>query len=140
MINPEVIDAAPREDIRQPPRQAAQSYWKESWTALRANRFGMVAGGVVLFMVVVALTAPFFANFVLHHQYFEQDLENNFAAPFTAGHVLGTDELGRDTLVRLMYGAQISLAVAFLTVALSLSVGTTVGLWPVTTAGISMMC
>lgn len=106
----------------------AESYWHESWSRLRTNRVGMLAGMVVLAMVVVALTAPLVASFGLHHQYYEQDLDHNFASPFAPGHPLGTDELGRDTLVRLMYGARISLGVAFLTVLLSLSVGSVVGI------------
>ncbi|HEX6547337.1 MAG TPA: ABC transporter permease [Candidatus Dormibacteraeota bacterium] len=104
----------------------AQSYWRASWQRLVENRVGMAAGAVVLLMVVIALAAPLVAVLV-HHQYYEQDLDNNFAPPFAPNHLLGTDELGRDTLVRLMYGAQVSLGVALLTVLLSLTVGSTVG-------------
>jgi peptide/nickel transport system permease protein len=48
-------------------------------------------------------------------------------APDKPVHVLGTDELGRDVLTRIIYGGRVSLYVAFLTVIVSLSIGTVVG-------------
>ncbi len=106
----------------------AQSYWSQSWERLRANRLGMAAAGVLLFMSAVALLAPLLTILVTHHAFYEQDLEHNFVGPGFPGHPLGTDEIGRDTLTRLIWGAQVSLGVGFLTVALSLGVGTAVGL------------
>jgi len=106
----------------------AQSYWSQSWERLRANRLGMAAAGVLLFMSAVALLAPLLSALVTHHAYYEQDIQNNFVNPGFPGHLLGTDEIGRDTLTRLIWGAQVSLGVGFLTVALSLGVGTAVGL------------
>jgi hypothetical protein len=49
------------------------------------------------------------------------------ARPGVAGHILGTDENGRDLLSRLMYGAQISLTVAFFAVLMELTIGTVLG-------------
>ena len=106
----------------------AQSYWSQSWERLRGNRLGVAAAGVLLLMSAVALLAPLLSVLVTHHAYYEQDLQNNFAPPGFPGHVLGTDEIGRDTLTRLFWGAQVSLGVGFLTVALSLALGTAVGL------------
>lgn len=109
-------------------RRPAQSYWNESWERLRRDRIAMLAGGLVLLMGLIAITAPLISAFITHHPYSAQDLDNNFAPPGTPGHWLGTDELGRDTLTRLAYGAQISLGVALITVTLSLTVGTAFGL------------
>jgi peptide/nickel transport system permease protein len=106
----------------------AQSFWSHSWERLRANRLGMAAAGVLLLMGVIAVLAPVLSGLVTHHAYYEQDIRNNFASPGTPGHWLGTDEIGRDTLTRLIWGAQVSLGVGFLTVALSVIVGTAVGL------------
>jgi peptide/nickel transport system permease protein len=106
----------------------AQSYWSQSWERLRANRLGVGAAGVILFMSVVALLAPLLSTVVTHRAFYEQDIQHNFAVPGAAGHLLGTDEIGRDTLTRLIWGAQVSLGVGFLTVALSLALGTAVGL------------
>jgi peptide/nickel transport system permease protein len=56
-----------------------------------------------------ALAAPLVAS-TLGHDPFGADLFNRFAGP-SATHPLGTDELGRDVLVRLLHGARVSLAV-----------------------------
>jgi peptide/nickel transport system permease protein len=108
-------------------RRPAQSYWSESWERLRANRIGVFCGALILALALIAIAAPLFSQFVTHFDPARQHLSDNFRAP---GHpyLLGTDELGRDTLTRLIYGGRVTLGVAFLTVALSLSLGTTVGL------------
>lgn len=106
----------------------AQSYWSQSWERLRADRIGMLAAGILLFMSALALLAPVLSAVVTRHAYYEQDLQHNFVGPGSPGHLLGTDEIGRDTLTRLIWGAQVSLGVGFLTVAISLCVGTAVGL------------
>jgi peptide/nickel transport system permease protein len=94
----------------------AQSYWSESWERLRGNRVGMGAGGLVLVMVAIALGAPLLATYVFHHTPYSIDLSATFGTP-SKEHWLGTDEAGRDTLTRLVYGAQVTLTVAFLAVA-----------------------
>jgi peptide/nickel transport system permease protein len=73
-----------------------------------------------------ALAAPLLQGW-LGHDPFTPDLFNRFAAP-SAAHPLGTDELGRDILLRLLHGARVSLAVA-LAVALGATLlGTGIGL------------
>ena len=128
MIDPAAVDIAlPRADAEQLTARTAQSYWSESWERLRANRVGMVAGAVVLLMVVIAVAAPVLATYVVHHNPYSIDLDATFSPP-NGAHWLGTDEDGRDTLIRLVYGAQVTLQVAFLSVAVALLVGGTVGL------------
>jgi peptide/nickel transport system permease protein len=105
----------------------AQSYWNESWERLRANRIGVAAGILIFILALIALAAPLFSLFLTHFDPARQHLIDNFRPP---GHpyLLGTDELGRDELTRLIYGGRVTLGVAFLTVALSLTLGSTVGL------------
>ncbi|HEY3085484.1 MAG TPA: ABC transporter permease [Candidatus Dormibacteraeota bacterium] len=104
----------------------AQSYWNESWERLRANRFGMAAGALILVLALIALLAPVF-SLITNVQPQSINLDETFVRPGLR-HLLGTDELGRDTLTRLIWGARVSLGVAFLTVAMSLTVGSTVGM------------
>jgi peptide/nickel transport system permease protein len=87
----------------------------------------MACGLVILALVLIAVTAPLTSKFLLHYNYSSIDLDNTFGKP-SPKHWLGTDELGRDTLVRLMYGAQVSLIVAFLGITVSLLIGGTVGI------------
>jgi len=105
----------------------AQSYWNESWERLRANRLGMATGVLIVVLALIAVLAPAFSAVVTHYQPQTIDLDSTFARP-GVGHLLGSDELGRDTLTRLIWGARVSLGVAFLTVAMSLFLGTTVGM------------
>lgn len=106
----------------------ARSYWRESWGRLRENRVAMAAGILILLFALIAVAAPLLSALLTHHQYYEQDLDSTFAMPGIGTHLLGTDELGRDTLTRLIWGARVSLAVGMLTVTMSLVVGSAVGL------------
>jgi peptide/nickel transport system permease protein len=106
--------------------RAAQSYWNESWERLRANRLGMAAGVLIVIFAVIAILAPVL-SLLTHYQPQSINLDETFARPGLP-HLLGTDDLGRDTLTRLLWGARVSLGVAFLTVAMSVFLGTTVGM------------
>ena len=105
----------------------AQSYWNESWERLRSNPFGMVAGALILIFALIAVLAPVFSAVLTHYQPQTVDLSSTFKAPGGV-HILGTDELGRDTLTRLIWGGRVTLGIAFLTVGMSLTVGTAVGM------------
>jgi peptide/nickel transport system permease protein len=110
-------------DAARPPR----SYWRESADRLWANRVAIVCAAYVLLLTLAAILAPLISRFVTHNDATTQDLTRLFQPP-GGRHLLGTDELGRDTLTRLLYGAQVSLTVGFLTAALSLVVGGAVGM------------
>ena len=105
----------------------AESYWHESWNRLRSNPVGMMAGVLILILAVVAAAAPILSAVLTHYQPQTINLTSNFLPPGQS-HLLGTDELGRDTLTRLIWGGRVSLGIAFLTVAMSLTVGTSVGM------------
>lgn len=107
--------------------RAAQSYWNESWERLRANPIGVFAGALILVLAVIAVAAPIFSAVLTHYQPQTIDLSSTFKTPGHP-HLLGTDELGRDTLTRLIWGGRVSLGIAFLTVGMSLTVGTSVGM------------
>ncbi|HKW72377.1 MAG TPA: ABC transporter permease, partial [Candidatus Dormibacteraeota bacterium] len=105
-----------------------KSYWQESWERLRSNRFGIAAGLVLVLFVLVAITSPLLAALFTHTDYRTIDLANPFAPPLTQHHILGTDDLGRDELTRLLFGAQVSMGIGFLAVFVALTIGAAVGL------------
>jgi len=109
------------------PTPPPKSYWAESWDRLRHNRFGMAAGAVILSFGLVGLCAPLISTYLTHYDPNRQVLLDQFDG-VSARHLLGTDELGRDTLTRLIYGARVSYLIGFLTVGLSLTIGSTVGI------------
>ena len=93
---------------------------------IRRDRPTMGAVITILVLGMVALLAPLICD-VLAVDPITQDLRNNYAPLFAAGHPLGTDELGRDHLSRLLYGGRISLGIAFAAAFLSLGIGVAVG-------------
>jgi peptide/nickel transport system permease protein len=120
--------ARPRPTVLEPVRsRPARGFWRQSWDELRSNRVAVAAGALLVFMILVALAAPLISHFLTHYDPLEQDLNNPFAPPGHS-HWLGTDELGRDTLTRLAYGARVSLGIGFLTVGIALTIGASVGL------------
>jgi peptide/nickel transport system permease protein len=127
MISPVTLDE-PQTSAPAVVHLAGRGYWREAFIHLRRNRIGMASGGLLLFFSVVALAAPVLAAIFTHQNYSSQDLANTFADPLSPGHILGTDDLGRDELTRLLYGARVSMGIGFLAVAMALTIGATVGL------------
>ena len=96
---------------------------------LLANRRMVLGGAVLLFFALAAVFAPLIAP----HDPVEQDLLLQYVPPFwsdkaEAGYLFGTDNLGRDILSRLIYGAQIALFVAVTAAAAAGLLGTVLGL------------
>jgi peptide/nickel transport system permease protein len=79
---------------------------------------------VIVVAVLVAVLAPVLAPYPAA----QTDFGATFAPPGTAGHLLGTDSLGRDILSRIIYGTRASLVVGVLSVVLALVVGVPLGL------------
>jgi peptide/nickel transport system permease protein len=127
MLTPAAEVEAPLSTFEGAATRPSQSYWNESWERLRENRIGIAAGLLILILAAIALAAPLFSQFLTHYQPERLDLLSTFRPPGQP-HLLGTDELGRDTLTRLIYGGRVTIGIAFLTVAISLTLGTSVGL------------
>lgn len=99
------------------------------WRYLRRNRFAAVGLLVLLGMVTVGALAPWITRINPNEQNLRARLRppawSENAAP---GHLLGTDELGRDVASRLIHGARWSLLLAGIATALSMMIGTLLGL------------
>jgi peptide/nickel transport system permease protein len=92
----------------------------------RGRRNVTLMAGLVLFGLIVlcALCAPLLTG----QDPIKQDLNSAFLGPGSAGHLLGTDELGRDVLSRLLYGARVDLRIGVLAVISPFIIGSLVGL------------
>jgi ABC-type dipeptide/oligopeptide/nickel transport system permease subunit len=95
----------------------------DSALRFRRNRSAVAGATIVSAVVIVAL----FAQVLAPHSVEDTDLLAVFSPPSTA-HPLGTDNLGRDTLSRLVVGAQVSLTIALSVLAITLTVGVTLGM------------
>ncbi|GAB3031938.1 nickel transporter permease [Natronobiforma cellulositropha] len=89
---------------------------------LRRNPLTLAGALIVAALALVAVVGPV----VLTTDPTAQDLPNRLQPP-SAAHPLGTDQLGRDVLTRLVYGARLSLGIALAVTAIRVVVGTTVG-------------
>jgi len=92
-----------------------------TWKRFRRSKLALFALVYVAVMTLIALLAP-----VWRLDPDAIDLSHRLAAP-DAAHVLGTDELGRDILARMMFGARVSLAVGFFATLISVVVGSFFG-------------
>ncbi len=93
------------------------------WDALRQDRALKAAALVLLVIILAALFAPWLAPYDQAQQF---KLMSPLQPP-SAQHWFGTDWVTRDVLTRVLFGARVSLTIAFLTVALTLFIGTTFG-------------
>lgn len=90
---------------------------------LRRDLRGAFSLGFLVLLVVVSMAAPLIAPYSPSQQDFDAML-----APMSAKHWLGADDLGRDTLSRLLYGGMASLYASFLAVGVSILIGVPTGL------------
>jgi len=90
----------------------------------RANKGAMIAFGFIVFLLIVAVIGPW----IMPYPPNQQDLANTLADPFQGGHILGTDELGRDTLSRLISGSRVAVQAAALAVSVAMLLGVIPGL------------
>lgn len=103
-------------------RAKSTSLWRDAWKRLKRNRLAVISAGFIIFVCLVAI----FAEKLSPYSFDEQNIDLLLAAPSHA-HWLGTDDLGRDLLSRLIYGAQVSMAVGIFTALISLVMGTIYG-------------
>ncbi len=92
-------------------------------------RWGLAAAGVLLFIVASAVLAPW----IVPHDPLAVNIRHRLAPPAwmeggTAGHFLGTDQVGRDLVSRVIYGGRVSLVIGVTAVLLSTSIGVLLGL------------
>jgi len=98
--------------------------WGEFWRKFRRQHVALAAGGFVVLLVAIAVAAPWIAPFD-PETFFDYDSLNQGPS---AKYWFGVDPLGRDIFSRIVWGARISLAAGFLSVAVGAVVGTLFGL------------
>ena len=110
-----------------------RSQWQLTWRRLRSDKMAVASVIVILIMIVLAIFAPVFASITGHgvDQAFTNTGTSSSGAPVgpgTNGFWLGTDYIGRDLFVRILYGARVSLFVGIFTTAIATVAGVTIGL------------
>jgi oligopeptide transport system permease protein len=110
------------------PQQAAGP-WREAFGRLRKNKLAMVGLVMVILLFLIAIFGPMLAPYPYQAQDLEAVLANGGqpVPPGSAGHLLGTDQIGRDLLSRLLDGARISMTVALVVQVVVLAIGVPIG-------------
>ncbi len=99
-----------------------RNLWLDAWERLRRNELAVLGLIIAVLLILIAIFGPYLAPF----GYNQTDLDR-IEQPPTALHWLGTDQLGRDLLTRILYGARTAVLVATLTSVISTSLGVLLG-------------
>ena len=95
--------------------RVSRSLWSNAWYKLRHDRLTIAAMAVLVLLAILSVLAPVFADNVFHYKFEQQDLFHTYEKPTfdPPAYLLGSDEVGRSQVVRLLYGGQVSLFVGF---------------------------
>ncbi|HEU5034800.1 MAG TPA: ABC transporter permease [Mycobacteriales bacterium] len=109
-----------------------RSPWRLAWERLRRDRAAMISFAVIILIALVAIFAPLFASITGHGVDTQYNTIGRTPDGLPVGPSgkfwLGTDDLGRDVLVRIAYGARISLFIGVVATAITVAIGTVMGL------------
>lgn len=120
----EVMEKLSQEDIEaQEGYTASEGHYRRLIRRYASNKLAVVALFVFILIALIGISAPLIAP----HSFTEIDMTNRLASP-TATHWLGTDELGRDTLTRLIFASRTSLTASLLAVSVAVGIGLPFGL------------
>jgi oligopeptide transport system permease protein len=118
-INDELFERIPKDkkklyEIVRP----SETYFQDAWRRLKENKLAMGGLIVVIFITIAAIAVPMLSKYNYYSQNFKIANQNPSSA-----HWFGTDKFGRDEFVRILYGARISLTVAYIVSLLNLVIG-----------------
>ena len=118
--------ATPAEAAAGAPQFVAErrGYWSMVLTRLSRDPITIICGVIILAIVLAAIFAPYVAP----HDPYKTSMLKRLKPPGTDSFLLGTDELGRDMLSRLIYGGRVSLFTAIAPVAMALLIGGSLGI------------
>ena len=94
------------------------SLWRAAWQRLEKNKMALISAIILVLIAFASFIGPFF----LTQSYETQNLHLGAVSP-GARHWLGTDTLGRDLFIRILYGGRVSMSVGFCATAVALIIG-----------------
>jgi ABC-type dipeptide/oligopeptide/nickel transport system permease subunit len=111
---------------------AARSPLELFWRRLKDDKVALTAAAFIVFLILIAVLAPLLVKLVGTTGPTDQNPStlDSFGTPTgpSGEHIFGVDQLGRDVFARVLYGARVSLEVAIIATALSVTIGVTVGM------------
>lgn len=106
----------------------SRSFWRDALAFILRDRLTIFAVSVLLAFTLICSLSPVFIERVFNLEVNDTSIPDRFKLPGEDGYVLGTDQLGRDQLLRLIYGGRVSLTIAYLASVLTVFIGITLGL------------
>ena len=110
----------------------ARGPWALAWRRLRKDKVAMGCGVILVLLCLVAIFAPVIASMLGQQPNYGDVMTGLDSSSLPVGpsghHLLGTDQSGRDLLVRIVYGTRVSLGIGLLSTILAVSVGVVIGL------------
>ena len=108
--------------------QQSRSFWRDAFAFILRDRLTLFAISVLLLATAICSLSPVVIERVLGLEVNDTSIPDRFKLPGEDGYVLGTDQLGRDQFLRLIYGGRVSLTIAYLASVLTVFIGITLGL------------
>ncbi len=102
-------------------RRYERSLAKDAWLRFRRHKLALIGALVYVLLVLMTLAGPFLWTTSI------EQIDFSASTQFSAAHPLGTDDLGRDTLARILWGGRISIAVGLCAMLVAITIGVTVG-------------
>ena len=122
-LDAEMFDMnAAAEDSSEKIVRESTTYWHDVWKRFRRDPLAIFGLCVILTMAIACIFVPMFSKYT----YSGMDLTNMNAGPSLA-HLCGTDQMGRDLFIRIMYGARISLSIGVVAAAINFVIGVLYG-------------
>jgi peptide/nickel transport system permease protein len=113
-----------------PARRPDAGIWTNALARLRRDKVTLVSAFILLMLIALAAAADVLSNNFFHYGFTRQDLLNGYTKPTLADPAFwfGSDDIGRSQIVRLLYGARVSLSVAIGAAVINLTIGLVLGL------------
>ena len=102
--------------------------WSDALQRFRRNRLAIAGAVLVGLLIIIAFGSPLLVHLGLIQDPLKQNVDHIEAGPGQFGYWFGSDELGRDTFARLLFGSRVSLAVGILVQGIILPIGLAIGL------------
>ncbi|MFN2203387.1 MAG: ABC transporter permease [Caldilineaceae bacterium] len=122
------MTSEPQLRLAQEPLREHRTLWQNAILHLVNDKLTLVAIIVLGSLTILCIFGPPLIERVLGVDVNRVDIPNKFLPPGAHGHVLGTDHLGRDQLIRLLYGGRVSLAIAYSASVMTIVIGVVLGL------------
>lgn len=121
-LNSELFKPVNKQETADAVLRPSTTYGQDAWRRLKKNKLAMLGLYIILFIMAVAVAGPWLSHLSYSDQNFLQANK-----PPSAQHWFGTDNLGRDLFIRVLYGARISLGIGIVASLINLTIGVVYG-------------